>query len=270
MTALLTVPSCTRLEVAMNWADTFAISAVTDYFELSSSQKSQAKAEFNATLHEIQKNDFPLLAEVLERAANRVEKSELEATQIFSFYSEAEEIVKRAYQKFEPQAQKIVDNQAQSNFALFDKEFAKKVAHDREDAEKPETLLKNTVKKFNRWIDNTIEFLTDSQDTQMRDMLKTQPAPVALQINSRESVYEKFKSVRSSEKDRHELIRKIFYDWESLQSSDYLKARKEYHERIKSWTVGLYKNLNDKQKKNLIKNLRSRASELRKLSERNH
>lgn len=262
------VSGCTKLEVALSWADTFVMSEVSDYFDLSKSQKTQAKSDFNAILLEIQKNDFPRLADILEKAAQAVEKDPLTSEWVLSFYDEVEKQVKKSFQKFEPLAQKIVESQAQTNFNLFDKEFEKKFRKDSAKIENPDIQFRETIKKFNRWIDNSIGFLTDPQEEQMRAMLKSYPAPSALQLKSRRVVYESFKRSRADKKLREEIVQKLFKDWDSLQTGEYLAAKKSHQDRIKTWAVEVAKSLNEKQKKNLIKNLKARAAELRKLSKK--
>ena len=165
-------------------------------------------------------------------------------------------------------AQKVFNFQAKSGFESFDKELREKQEKDLKKASNVKDLAKDSRKKISRWVNETVEVLTTEQDRELTDMALKFPAPLKFQIQSREALFEKFKSVRSDPEARQKLIHDFFYQWESLQSEDYLKARQEYRTKYRQWLIGLSSKLTVNQKQDFVKNLRKRAAELKYLSER--
>lgn len=265
---LVLLSGCSRLELALRWADTFVMSSVTDYFELTSEQKSQARGEFKKALAEIQKNDFPGMAKTLRDLADATEKNQINDETLENFLKGVLNAFRTSAVRFEPMAQKIVADQVASNFKLFDKEFQKKYDKDLEKSKDPKKHRGQVEDRIERFVDETIGYLSDSQEKQLKEWLDQTPSPDALQLESRKIVFEKFKTARTEEKSRIEFVHTFFSNWESLQTPAYLAARSEYQKKSKSIMLQILLASDDKQRKNMSKNLRGRADELQKLSEK--
>lgn len=260
--------SCTKLDFVLRWADTFALSYINDYFDLTSSEQKELKQDFNLVLKQIQKEDFPIYAIQFNQLADQIEKDHLNAETVESFLNQLEISFKKSMQKFEPLAQKVFNFQAKSGFDYFDKEFRRKQEKDSKKALNIKDLARDSRKKINRWVAETVEVLTTEQEREFTDMALQFPAPLKYQIASREALFEKFKTLRHEPEAREKLIHDFFYQWESTQTEEYLKARQEYRGKYRNWLISLSGKLSVKQKQDFVKNLRKRAAELKTFSER--
>ncbi len=252
----------------LRWADTFALSYINDYFDLTSAEQKEIKQDINAVIKQIQLEDFPVYSKHFIQLSEQIEKDQFNAVTVESFLNQLETVLKKSSQRFEPVAQKVFTFQAKSGFESFDKEFREKQKRDLKKASDVKDLAKDSRKKISRWVNETVEVLTTEQEREFTDMALKFPAPLKFQIQSREALFEKFKTVRSVPEAREKLIRDFFYQWESLQSEEYLKARQEYRTQYRHWLIGLSSKLTAKQKQDFVKNLRKRAAELKYLSER--
>lgn len=252
----------------LRWADSFAMSYISDYFDFTGAEEKEIKQDFNIVLKQIQKEDFPVLATQFDQLADQIEKDHLNAETVESFLSQFEAALKKSTQRFEPVAQKVFNFQAKSGWETFDKEFRRKQKKDTKKASNVKDLAKDSRKKISRWVSETVEALTTEQEREFTDMALKYPAPLKLQIASREALFEKFKTVRGDAEAREKLIDDFFSDWESTQTPEYLKARLEYRAKYRAWLVNLSGKLSTRQKQDFVKNLRKRAAELKSLSER--
>lgn len=262
----LALSGCSRLDLALRWADTFVMSSVTDYFDLTSDQDNKARGDFKAALKEIQKNDFPAFADQLESLATSVEKKEAKDEHVDQFLDRVDALLKRSIARFEPMAQNLLNDQAKNGFKMFDAEFQKKHSKDLEEAKDEKSRAKKASKNVDRFVDETVEFLTSEQKKEVEASIKENPFPHLLQLESRKSLFENFKSVRLDDKKRQEFIKTYFTNWNSLQTADYQKARAESLQRVRDLFKKVLSTMTDKQRKNLVENFRVRASELRKIS----
>lgn len=244
------------------------MSYVGDYFKLSSEQKSQVKAEFNQSLAKIEKEDFSVYMDRLDHLSHLLDKGVLSDQDIRIFLDDAENNLKKSMQKFEPWMQRLMDLQAKTDFERFDQEFMDKQNKDLDKAQDPKRIVKEQKKKFLRWVGETIEYLSEDQERQLNEFLLENPPPLKLQVESRQAIFEKFKSHRQDSRERQKIVRSFFYDWESLQTPSYLQAQKAYREKFKDFLVKLGVGLSQKQRDHFVKNLRKRSLELKTLSER--
>jgi hypothetical protein len=258
---------CMKLGTVLNWADTYALSTLGDYFDLNAEQKKQAKKEINETLHQIEKNEFPAFAAILQDAASLIEKGEWTEGAIEKSISTAQSLINKAYARLEPLAQRLVEEQATSGFARFDDAFEKKYRKDIEINSSSKEQSNIYKKRFGKWVSETVEFSTPEQEDAWTDFTLKDPYPASLKLQSHKMVFEKFKSVRMNKEARTEFIHLCFTDWLGVQAPTYQQAQAKYREGLQHWIIIQLEKLTDKQKKNLIENLRKRAQELQDLSQ---
>lgn len=263
---LLTGASCSRLDLALRWADTFVMYQVTDYFELSSEQKSQARGEFNRALTELRREEFPRLAQELRAIAELSDKNELNAANVELHLKRLQEGFLGAGRRFEPMAQKLIADQVPKNFSQFDAEIMRKYEKDLKRAQDPAQARSKLKNRAEDIISDSIGYLTPAQKNVFKEWLRQTTPPQPQQVENRKIVLDKFKEVRAEEETRVAFVRDFFYDWESLQGPEYLKARADYQKKVSDLVVQLAGGLEEKQRKNLSENLRRRADELDRLA----
>lgn len=253
--------SCSKLNVAVYWADTFAISELDDYFQISSAQKAETQKIIQMHLQEIRKNDFPKIADLFEEAANSVEKSNLERKEILSLRTRLVDLMISMSRRFEPTFQQLMKWEKENNFQRFDQALKQKQEERWQKISNEEKRLKEARRRVERLISRSVGYLTETQENRLMEVLRTNP--LQLEWENRNIVFQKFVEARPTKMEA--FVKSFFQDWESLQSPEYLKARDQYRKNWDDYLVFLMSNLEPKQRENVVSNLRQIGSELRSL-----
>lgn len=246
---LLLFSGCTRLDLAVKWADTYFLSSLGDYFDLPANQREDIRKDFNLALSTIQKNEFPVLAEKLISLAQTTEKNELSEIYLRKKIEEIGEVLRKGIQRLEPLAQKVVKIQSLNGFHHFDEEFLHKYNQDLLEITDEKKQKKLAQKKVDRWVDETVEFLTITQKSNLDEIMKKSPPPLFLQLESRRIVFDRFRQAREDQLKREVFISQLFTEWDSLQTQEFQNARKEYFNKVTEWIITIALQLNEKQKK---------------------
>lgn len=264
LSTLFCFSSCSKLSVGVYWADTFVISELDDYYTLSSTQKDAARQAFNLAFTEVRRQEFPPFAEALDGMAAEAEKGGMKLDRIEHWHEKLQGILKAAGRRFEPLGQMLVAQQAPLGFKRFDEKFRSKQEEVAKKLKPSDGTVKQAKKRTQRLIDETFESLTPEQEALVDELLKE--SPLMLEHESRLASFERFKVVRAEEKSRVAYVRQFFFDWDSVQTPAFLKARDAYRKKSLALMHRLLETASPKQLKTLVENLRGRASEFRKLS----
>lgn len=263
---LLTGAGCSRLDLALRWADTFVMYSVTDYFELSSAQKTEARKEFNRALADLKREDFSKLSAELRALAELSDQNAFTAENVENHLKLLQDGFLAAGRRFEPMAQKLIQDQVAVNFKQFDTEVMKKYEKDLKRAQDPAQARSKMKNRADDIIDDTIGYLTSSQKEAFKAWVQQTTPPQVQQVENRRIVLDKFKAIRGEEAARKKFVHDFFHNWESLQGAEYLTARADYQKKIRDFVVQIATTLEEKQRKNLSENLRARADELDRLA----
>jgi hypothetical protein len=254
---------CSRMDLALRWADTFVLATVDDYFLMNTSQKTRARSEFNQALEQVRRNEFSRLADLLEDSAQKLESSQFGAPEIEAFHKTFNQIFRAAVGRFELMGQNLLADQVATDFKLFDQEYKEQQEDREKDLGDAKAQSKKTLKSIEDFIEETVEYLNKSQKLELQEFILKHPRPAQLAFQSREKMYEKFKALRKDEALRRAFVTTYFTDWESLQTPEYVKARAENQAQFKLWMAKLLGGLEPGQRKNVVKNFRKRAKDFR-------
>lgn len=257
----LVFTSCSKLSVAVYWADTFAVSELDDYFQISSAQKTETQKSIQLQLSEIRKSDFPKLAELFEEAAGQVEKEKLGKEQILSLRTRLIDLMLSMSKRFEPIILQLMLWEKENNFQKFDLALKEKQEERWQKISSEEKRIKEARRRVDRLYSRSVGYLTDDQEKRLIEVLRSNP--LQLEWENRNIVFQKFVQARPTEMES--FLKKFFHQWESLQSAEYIKARDQYRKNWDEYLLFLLQNLEPKQKSNVIENLREIAAELRSL-----
>lgn len=257
----LVFSSCSKLSVAVYWADTFAVSELDDYFQVSSAQKSETQKAIQLQLHEIRKSDFLKLADLLEEAAGQLEKEKLGKAEILSLRTRLVDLMLSMSKRFEPVILQLMLWEKENSFQRFDRALKEKQEERWQKISSEEKRLKEARRRVERLISRSVGYLTEDQEKRLIEVLRTNP--LQLEWENRNVVFQKFVQVRSTEMEG--FLKKYFHQWESLQSAEYIEARDQYRKNWDEYLHFLLQSLEPKQKGNVVENLREIATELRSL-----
>ncbi len=257
----LVFTSCSKLSVAVYWADTFAVSELDDYFQISRAQKSETQKSVQLQLSEIRRSDFPRLAELFEEAAGQLENQKLGKEEILSLRTRLIYLMLSMSIRFEPIILQLMLWEKENKFQKFDLALKEKQEERWQKISSEEKRIKEARRRVERLISRSVGYLTDDQEKRLIEVLRTNP--LQLEWENRNIVFQKFVQARPTEMES--FLKKFFHQWESLQSVEYIKARDLYRKNWDEYLYFLLQNLEPKQKLNAIENLREVAAELRSL-----
>jgi hypothetical protein len=258
---LLLFTGCNRLSFVLYWADTLVISSLNDYFDLTSSEEKKLKVEIQRLITEIKSNEFKQTIDLLNKIKSDVKADSVDVAKIESYEIEFDKIAESIGKKTKPIFIDRIQKQKIKGFEKFDKEFEARIKKSQKRFEKSKTYDQD-LKSLDRWVDNSLGFLTPSQQLWLKKEIKDNPSPQLLRIQSRQHVFENFKSVRSDNLKLELFLNQYFDNWESQQSADYILARNKYRSQLRVWIVRLLSDKNANQKDNLIKTIDKLTKEL--------
>jgi len=257
--------SCNRLQLALDWSDTFLISRVEDYFDLNSEQEKQLKVAYQQTLKEVKKEELQQFSNQLLKIKDQINSQDLERKNIQEHFDEIQNYILSISKKLEPQAQKLIETQVPKGFDQFDQEFLVKLSDDRKEWQSLEKVQKDQIENWMSWGDRLLGELTKDQMTMIENHVKINPRPRMLQIESRLAVFEKFKIARQKPDTRTQFVNQFFTDWNSLQSIEFQDARKIYLSQTHDLLFQIYLKMDAKQKKHLVEYVDQLAIEIQNL-----
>ena len=237
-------------------------------FELSSPQKDLFEKNFSAELEKVKKDQFPIYADYLEKIVSAINNPPLTGEKVSKLFDEGSELFLQAPPQWKAATEEVVMSLKPDQFKTFEEYFDKKMKKQKGRYKTPKDRYKQQLKAMEKWIDESVEDLTSSQEEKFLQYIKLNPKPYELSVKSQQFVFDQFKEAFPDPDKRKAFIQKFLTDWRSIQLPEYVKAHELYLEKLKDFVMDLSLNLNERQKKNLIENLNRRMDELRKISQK--
>jgi hypothetical protein len=266
----LLISSCGRLDFGLQFFSLYVKSEVEDMFDLSNPQKELFAKNFSHEMEKVKQEEFPLYADYLEKILQAVEGSQLTAEKVSQFFDEGTVLFLQTPPQWKAAAQEVVVTLKPEQFKNFEEYFDKRIKKQKANSATAKDRQKLQLKFMNKWINETIEDLTKTQQDHLEHFVKSNPKPYELSIQSQEFIFKQFKEAFPEPEKRKIFIQTFLADWKAMQLPEYIKAHELYLEKLKDYVIDISLNLNSKQKKNLIENLRHRILELRKISQKSH
>ncbi len=119
--------ACSRLDIAYNWADTFIVAKVDDYFDVSSSQKKELKKSVQQDLAKMKEDVVPVWIENARELEKDVAQGTLNETKVSAFFSVVMTDVEHVTSHFSDTAVNFISTTDPSQIEYFKKSFYKKM-----------------------------------------------------------------------------------------------------------------------------------------------
>jgi len=245
---------CNRISFVLYWADTLAVSSLNDYFDLNSSEEKQLKKEINQIITEVKSTEFKLTVDLLNKIKMDIKNDSIEVKKIENYELEFDKIIESLSLKTKTIFVNRIQTQQPKGFEKFDAEFAARMKKSVKRFDKSK-IYDQDLKSLDRWVDNSLGFLTPNQQIWLKKEIKENPSPQLLRVQSRQAVFDKFKSLRNDSIKLNQFLNQYFENWESEQTVEYISARNEYRKKLRSWIVRILNDKNANQKENLIKTI---------------
>jgi hypothetical protein len=267
ITALvLMLSGCSRLDMAVNWADSYITSLVDDYFDLTSKQNKQLKESLNADIEKIRQEQFPSWAAILRRMDQELSKNSISEQIVKKYFIEVLELGRKLPSYFEDTALIFAESLSKEQMNYFDEEIEKKNTKDEKKLKNQETALDENRKKYQRAIEMWTGSLNRAQELVLEKHLKDHKFPLREQIKNKKELQKKFREARESVIDLKKFIKSYYVDNNRIVDADYGKALTAYQADLQTYLFQLVKSLSEKQKKIFSENLIEKATALEELA----
>jgi len=256
---------CSRLDIAVNWADTYIVSQADDYFDLNSAQSKELKNEVQQDIRKVRKELFPKWARSL-RELEKETHTPLTEEGFHKYFQESLEEGRTLQPYFAETAAKFITQARPEQLEHFEKAIRKKNVEDEKKVQNGQQARDESRKKYLRWTEMWINSLTKDQEQLLNRHLAEHPFPLEKQIQNKNHALEKFTAARLSPETLRSFVRDYVQDRGQYNDPDYQLAIKNYQSDLEKFVYQLALSLNDKQKKALSENLLEKASALEKLA----
>lgn len=263
---LVGIVSCTRLDIAVSWADTYIASQVDDYFDITSTQSKDLKESLKKDITKVRKEQFPVWAAELRRFEKDLNEDSLNEEIFHDYFLKTLETSRKIQPYFTDSAVKFISSASPVQLEHFERILRKKNIEDEKKIQDGQKARHETRKKYLRWVDMWMDSLTKGQEQLLNQHLTDTPFPVLAQIKNRNYSLEKFGEAGKSTEDLKSFVRNYYNNKYQYEDPEYRQALHSYQAELEKFIFSLIKSMNEKQKKYLSENLSEKASILERLA----
>lgn len=256
---LMSLTSCSRIDLAVNLANSYMTNKADDYFDLTRAQTSWLREALGKDIERVKKTIFPQLASEMLKAADTLStRQSFDSNLVYSSYKRMENLFYQGLRVFTPNAVLFVEKLSPNQVAYFQKEFDKKAIDLKEEPEKKQ--YDKMKKQFDSWVGS----VTSNQKKDIKNFVSTNPPPVQETVYNRQKMVHQF--VSSDVTARKAFVEKLFTSYESLRESGYAKIAEAKNKQVASFVTSMLNKISAEQKKTLVDTIRDRANQLIKIS----
>lgn len=263
---LVGIVSCTRLDIAVSWADTYIVSQVDDYFDITSTQSKDLKASLKKDIAKVRTEQFMIWAAELRRFEKDLSEDRLDEQTFHDYFVKTLETSKKIQPYFSDTAVKFISSASPAQLEHFERTLRKKNIENEKKIQDGKKARYETRKKYLRWVDMWVDSLTKDQEQLLNQHLTDVPFPALAQIKNRNYTLEKFHEARKSPEGLKNFVRNYYNNKYQYADPEYRQALQNYQTELEKFMFSLIKSMNDKQKKHLSENLTEKASSLERLA----
>lgn len=255
---------CSRLDLAVRFADNYIMSEADDYLELTRAQEKEIRPELEKSLLEIRRHEFPAFAEHLEKTEAMIAGESPSTELIEKNQQDARRLFERALARLEPVSLKTLDQSTAENEKAFITAMNEKTEELKEKAAEPsEARAAGEAARMRRSIEHWVS-LNKEQRQLIEKWSRENPTDLSLRIQDREKTLTHFLSLTKEE--RKSWLEKLHRSPDSLRSEENNTYWKQRQANSRALFLELWKSLTESQKAELRKELLSKAAALKKLS----
>ena len=259
---------CSRIDLAINWADNYISRQIDHYFDMNSLQLQLLKKSLDEDLLKVREIIFPSLADRLQKM-----KVDVEGITIFkegtiqSYEVEFRKIFDKGLIIFEPSAQVFVNSLTLSQVQSFKKEFDKKTTDLEYEANHPKEAKAKKYDDIINRLEEWIGALSSEQRNEVEKFNDVNVFPLREQILNREKISREFIESFPDKLKRKKFIHQLFYQYDSLREHSYARTIEEYQHKYFGLITVILNKMTNEQKKIISRKLNDRAEQVQKSSE---
>ncbi|MNJ98609.1 hypothetical protein D3C87_163760 [compost metagenome] len=258
--------ACSRLDMAFKSADMFLAFRVDDYFDISSQQKKDLKANFKKDLERLKKESLPELSAQLKRVDQDLERNALNEERLTELVKYSMTTMEEVLSQFSGTTQAFVGSLKPEQFIYFEKASEKKLAEERETVRDQGDFLKKGRKTYARWLEMFFGDLTRDQKALLDQHLMKTTYFYELKIKNKESFLKKIKAGKNSPEMQKQLVISYYSDKGSQDIPEFSQGQKQFEKDLEIFLSQLIQSLSPSQKAKLKANILDKARQLDRLA----
>ncbi|WP_413568265.1 DUF6279 family lipoprotein [Bdellovibrio sp. HCB117] len=260
----VSVSACARMDIAVNWADTFIAGRVDDYFDISSEQSKNLKKSLQGDFKKIKSDVLPQWINSAKQLEKDVANNVLDEHKVNTAFDLVMKNVEHFTSHFSKTAVDFIASTDGEQLSYFQKSFKEKNEDDLKDIQSRK-YEKNQKKRYFKYFEMFIGDLSDEQTALIEKHLKESPYPAELKIKNREHVFHVFMQKRTQPEELKNFVARFSQQPDAYNLPEYNEAVKNYQARLKSLLTRVLTTLSPKQKKELCDNLLKKVAQLEKI-----
>ena len=255
------VTSCSRLDLAVNLANTYVANKVDDFFDLTGEQSKWLKQALVRDIDKVKKTIFPQLAAEMFKISQTINtQKSFDTGSVLNSYNRLEGLFYDGLRVFSSSAVAFVDKLSPAQVDYFQKEADKKFSEMKED---PNKKSYNKIKKqFDSWAGG----MDSKQKKELKVFVDRNPPPIKESIYNRQSLVHEFVRSYPDKVARRKYVEKLFTNYDSMLDPSYKKVLVEKHNKVAAFVTNILNKMDEDQKKTLAETIRDRANQLIKIS----
>lgn len=265
---LMILFSCSRIDLAANWADTYITNQLDKYFDINSIQSQFVKKNLKEDIKSIKRIIFP-------RAADELEKVFKETNEIRTYNRELivahEKTMKAifydALKIFERSAVGFATQLNAGQLQAFKKEFNEKTDDIRKILNDPTESRDKRYEKIRKFIESWIGNLNNDQKKDLRNFCQLNLFPYREQIINREKLSNGFYEVFNDLDKRKLYVSELFLNYESMRDTLYTQVITDDQDKMIDMIVKIANKMTEDQRNHLRSTLKDRIKQLRDSAE---
>ena len=253
--------SCSRLDLAVNLANSYIANKADDFFDLTGDQSRWLKEALAKDIIRVRKTIFPQLAtEMLKIADVLSYQKTFDSNSVLKSYDRLEGLYYDGLRIFSPTAVAFVDKLRPAQIEYFQKQADKKFSEMKED---PEEKSYSKIKKhFDSWMGG----MTSTQKKELKKFIEKNPPPIKEVVYNRQHLVHEFIRAYPDKVARKSFVEGIFIKYEAMKDPAYNKLIDDKHKRVAGFFANILNNISADQKKTLIDTIRDRANQVVRIS----
>lgn len=260
--------SCSRIDVATSFADSYITNQLDKYFDINSIQSQFARQNLKKDITSIKRIIFPRAADELEKVLKETDEIRTWNRELIVAHEKSmKDIFYSSLHILEHSAVGFAEKLSEDQLKSFNKEFKSKTEDIQELVDRPSKARDKRYDMIRKYIEGWIGNLTNEQKTDLRNFCQLNLFPYREQIKNREKLARGFNDVFADKDKRMKYVSELFLNYESLRDPDYTKVVLEDQDKFIDLLVKLANKMTDDQINHLRSTLKDRIHQLRDSAE---
>lgn len=255
--------SCSRIEIAKRWGDTFLWWQVNDLVEYSRDSKTAARKQTDQMYAIIQAKGFPVWADLLDRFKTKIEAKTLKQEDL----TNSMEAFRRQFEilgkELQPNILALIDLMGEKEFQNLVRNYRQRIEKEKSEAEDRASQQEKIEDRYVSAVEFFLGRLQDSQEILIRNFMKREFYPYPLQIKNKQRYLEMIEATKGDREKMKALARDFALINSSLEAAEFQTARKAYIQSMDQLTFEVLEKMNEKQRGHLIDKLSEVSKVLR-------